>query len=186
MKKVALYLTLLALLLLSVLLVVLIYNSLVVKRNAVDNAWSQIDVQLKRRHDLIPNLVRAVQGYAAHERRTLEAVLAARSEAVRPAGPERRAQAESALSAAIGGVMAIAEAYPQLRAGENFAALQEELATGENRIAYARQYYNDAVLAYNNALHTVPSNLVAGLTGHREREYFRTADPERGPVEVRF
>lgn len=166
--------------------VVKVYNGLVVRRNAVDNAWAQTDVQLKRRHDLIPNLVETVKGYAVHERQTLEAVTAARAGALQAAGPARRAAAESALTSAIGDLFAVAEAYPQLQANQNFAALQEELSTSENRIAYSRQYYNDAVLTYNNSIHTVPANLVAGLTGFREREYFQAADTERGPTQVRF
>ncbi|MFI6325424.1 LemA family protein [Nonomuraea sp. NPDC050556] len=163
-----------------------VYNGLVTKRNAVDNAWAQIDVQLKRRHDLIPNLVETVKGYAAHERQTLEAVLQARAGAMQVAGPGERARAESVLSSAIGGLFAVAEAYPQLQANQNFAALQEELSTSENRIAYSRQYYNDAVLTYNNAIHTIPANMVAGVTGFHEREYFQVADAERGPTQVRF
>ncbi|GII84087.1 LemA protein [Sphaerisporangium siamense] len=162
------------------------YNGLVRRRGAVDNAWAQIDVQLKRRHDLIPNLVETVKGYAAHERGTLEAVTAARRQAASAHGPRDQAMAENMLTGALHGLFAVSEAYPALAADRNFAALQDELADGENRIAYSRQYYNDAVLAYNNGIQTVPANIVAGMAGFREREYFRAPGEERGPVQVRF
>ncbi len=167
-------------------LIISIYNGLVRKRNAVDNAWAQIDVQLRRRHDLIPNLVETVQGYAAHERQTLDSVVAARAAAISAQGPQQRAGAEDALTNALRSLFAVAEAYPQLRASENFGKLQEELGNTENRIAYTRQYYNDAVLTYNNSIQTVPSNLVAGLTGFQQREYFEAPHEERGPVQVSF
>ncbi|GAA3825260.1 LemA family protein [Sphaerisporangium flaviroseum] len=162
------------------------YNGLVRKRGAVDNAWAQIDVQLKRRHDLIPNLVETVKGYASHERQTLEAVIAARQQAVSAQGPQDQAAAENILSGALKNLFALSEAYPDLKANQNFAALQDELASSENRIAYSRQYYNDAVLAYNNGIQTVPSNIVAGMTGFQQREYFQAPGEERGPVQVRF
>ncbi|MEU9890017.1 LemA family protein [Sphaerisporangium sp. NPDC051011] len=171
---------------LLVLLLVSTYNGLVRKRGAVDNAWAQIDVQLKRRHDLIPNLVETVKGYAAHERGTLEAVVAARHQALMAQGPRDQASAENMLTGALKNLFAVSEAYPDLKANANFAALQEELATSENRIAYARQYYNDAVLAYNNGIQTVPANVVAGMTGFQAREYFQAPGEERGPVQVRF
>ncbi|OPG08221.1 hypothetical protein B1L11_28600 [Microbispora sp. GKU 823] len=150
-----------------------VYNRLVRTRNTVDNAWAQIDVQLKRRYDLIPNLVETVKGYAAHERATLEAVVVARAQAIGARGPEEQAAAENMLSGALKSLFAVAEAYPDLKASANFAELQEELAATENRIAYSRQYYNDAVLTYNNAIQTVPANIVAGMTGFTPREYFR-------------
>ncbi|MEW9530081.1 LemA family protein [Microbispora sp. NPDC049125] len=168
------------------LMLVSVYNRLVRGRNTVDNAWAQIDVQLKRRYDLIPNLVETVKGYAAHERQTLEAVIAARSQAIGAQGPAGRAAAENALSGALKSLFAVAEAYPGLKASDNFAELQEELAATENRIAYSRQYYNDAVLTYNNAIQTVPANVVAGMTGFTSREYFQAPGEERGPVQVRF
>ncbi|MFJ2029530.1 LemA family protein [Streptosporangium sp. NPDC087985] len=174
------------LVLLLVLLLTSVYNRLVRTRGAVDNAWAQVDVQLKRRHDLVPNLVETVKGYASHERQTLEAVVAARSQAISARTPRDQAVAENALSAALKTLFAVAEAYPDLKAGQNFADLQEELATTENRIAYSRQYYNDAVLTYNNAIQTVPANIVAGMTGFSPRDYFRAPDEERGPVQVRF
>ncbi|WP_433223893.1 LemA family protein [Microtetraspora malaysiensis] len=163
-----------------------LYNRLVRRRGAVDNAWAQIDVQLKRRHDLIPNLVETVKGYASHERQALEAVVAARSRAVGAQTPKDQAAAEDALSGALKGLFALAEAYPDLKASRNFSELQEELSDTENRIAYTRQYYNDAVLTYNNAIQTVPANIVAGMTGFAPREYFQAPGEERGPVQVRF
>ncbi|MCT9933831.1 LemA family protein [Planotetraspora sp. A-T 1434] len=166
--------------------VVSLYNRLVRGRNTVDNAWAQIDVQLKRRYDLIPNLVETVKGYASHERQTLEAVVAARSQAINAQGPADRAAAENMLSGALKSLFAVAESYPDLKASQNFAELQEELAATENRIAYSRQYYNDAVLTYNNAIQTVPANIVAGMTGFSPREYFQAPGEERGPVQVRF
>ncbi|MGW5266770.1 LemA family protein [Microbispora sp. NPDC004025] len=163
-----------------------VYNRLVRSHNNADNAWAQIDVQLKRRYDLIPNLVETVKGYAAHERATLEAVVAARSRAIGARGPAEQAAAENTLSDALKSLLAVAEAHPDLKASANFAEFQEELATTENRIAYSRQYYNDAVLTYNNAVQAVPANIVAGMTGFAPREYFQAPGEERGPVRVRF
>ena len=131
---------------------VLIYNGLVRRRNQVDNAWSQIDVQLKRRYDLIPNLVETVRGYAGHERGTLEAVTEARAMAINAQGPADQATAENALTGALKSLFAVAESYPDLRASQNFLELQQELSATEDRAAYARQYYNDAVLTYDNAV----------------------------------
>src|SRR4051795_5071984 len=148
------------------------YNSLVKKRNQVDNAWSQIDVQLKRRHDLIPNLVETVKGYAAHERGTFEAVTQARANAINAQTPADQAQAENVLSGALKSLFAVAEAYPDLKANQNFLNLQEELTASEDRVAYARQYYNDSVLKYNNKIQTIPSNVIAGMFNFQEREYF--------------
>jgi LemA protein len=173
---------------------VLAYNGLVRRRNQVDNAWAQVDVQLRRRHDLVPNLVATVQGYAAHERATLEAVARARAAALGSGGAGSPgaggvvavATAEQALGGALRGLFAVAEAYPALKADGTFGRLQEELAHTEDRAAYARQYFNDAVLAYNNAAAVFPRNLVAGLGGFRPREYFRVEGPESGPVTVRF
>ncbi|HEX8645593.1 MAG TPA: LemA family protein [Thermoleophilaceae bacterium] len=168
--------------------VVLIYNSLVAKRNRAENAWAQVDVQLRRRHDLIPNLVETVKGYAAHERGTFEAVTEARSAAQQAQGPAAQAQAETALSGALGRLMAVAENYPALRATENFQQLQTELGTTENKIATARQVYNDTVLTLNNACQQVPTNIVANAFGFRLREYFTVegGDPAREPVPVSF
>jgi LemA protein len=152
---------------------VVIYNGLVRRRNAVDNGWSQIDVQLKRRLDLIPNLVETVKGYAAHERDALEAVIAARNTAVAaPATPGAQAAADGPLVGALRQLFAVAEAYPDLKANQNFLALQEELTATEGRVAYARQFYNDAVLAYHNAMDQFPGVIVARLGGFGRREYF--------------
>ena len=171
---------------LVVLAVVLIYNSLVAKRNRAENAWAQVDVQLRRRHDLIPNLVETVKGYAAHERDTLDAVTQARVNAQQAEGPASQAQAENALSGALGRLMAVAESYPDLRATENFQQLQAELAGTENRIAVARQVYNDTVLTLNNACQQVPTNVVASMFGFRLREYFTVEGAARDPVAVGF
>jgi LemA protein len=165
------------------------YNRLVRQRNQVQASWAQIDVQLKRRHDLIPNLVETVKGYAAHERGTLEAVVAARSGAMSAAaapGPGGRAEAENMLTQALGRLFALAEAYPDLKANQNFAALQAELATTEDKIAYARQFFNSAVQTMNTSVQSVPTNLVAGLGGFRTMDFFEAAGAERGPVQVRF
>lgn len=175
-----------ALIMFFVLAAVGVYNGLIRKRGAVDNAWAQVDVQLKRRNDLIPNLVETVRGYAGHERQTLADVTAARSRAASAVTPSEHAAAESVLSRALTGLFAVAESYPDLKASSNFAQLQEELATTENRIAYSRQYYNDAVLTYNTAIQTVPANLIAGMTGFTAREYFQAPGDERGPVQVKF
>jgi LemA protein len=164
------------------------YNKLVRQRNQVDAAWAQIDVQLKRRYDLIPNLVETVKGYAAHERGTLDAVVQARNSAVLAAGqgPAARAQAENALTQTLGRLFALAEAYPNLKANENFLGLQGELSGTEDKIAYARQFYNSAVQTYNTSTQTIPTNLIAGIGGFRARDLFQAAGDERGPVQVRF
>ena len=165
------------------------YNGLVGRRNQVKNAWAQIDVQLKRRHDLIPNLVETVKGYMVHERGTLEAVTNARNLAtqVANAGPEVRAKAEGELSSALSRLLAVVENYPNLKANENFLALQEELTSTENKISFARQFYNDSVLRYNNSTQMFPSNIVAGMAGFKASEFFEvTATEEREPVKVSF
>ncbi len=167
-----------------VLLVVLGFNSLVRKRNRTDNAWAQVDVQLTKRHDLIPNVVESVKGYAAHERQTFEAVTAARAAAMATEGPAARAGAEDALTNAIGRLLAVAESYPQLQASANFLNLQEQLASVESGIAYARQYYNDAVLTYENARRQFPLMVIAGPFGFRQREYFKAATGTADPVQV--
>jgi LemA protein len=168
--------------------VVLAYNSLVAKRNRSENAWAQVDVQLRRRHDLIPNLVETVKGYAAHEQGTFTAVTQARAAAQQAQGPASQAQAETALSGALGRLLAVAEAYPVLRATENFQQLQAELGGTENKIATARQVYNDTVLTLNNACQQIPTNIVAGIFGFRLREYFRVeaGDAALEPAAVKF
>jgi len=165
------------------------YNGLVRLRNRIDSAWSQIGVQLERRHDLIPNLVETVKGYAAHERGTLEGVVQARNAAIqaKSAGPEEQAQAENVLTGALRQLFALAEAYPDLKANQNFLSLQEELTSTEDRIAYARQFYNDSVNKYDNKLEVFPSNLIAGAFSFKPREYFKTDDPaDREVPKVQF
>jgi LemA protein len=158
-------------------ILVALYNKLVRLRNRAENAWAQVDVQLRRRYDLIPNLVEAVKGYAAHERETFEEVTKARTAAQQAKGVEQQAQAENLLTQAIGRLFAVAEAYPELRATENFQQLQAQLADTEQKIAISRQVYNDAVLTYDNALETVPTNIVAGLFNFEPREYFEVEEP---------
>jgi LemA protein len=171
---------------LVVLFLVVTYNRLVRLRNRVEAAWSQIDVQLKRRHDLIPNLVETVKGYAAHERETLESVTQARQQAVAAKGVEEQAQAENMLTATLRQLFAVAEAYPDLKANQNFLALQEELTGTESRIAFSRQFYNEQVLAYDNALETFPSNTVAGMFNFEPKEYFEVEEGARTAVRVDF
>ena len=157
-------------------ILVALYNKLVRLRNRAENAWAQVDVQLRRRYDLIPNLVEAVKGYAAHERETFEEVTQARTVAQQAKGVQEQAQAENLLTQAIGRLFAVAEAYPELRATENFQQLQAQLAETEQKIAIARQVYNDAVLTYDNALETVPTNIVAGVFNFEPREYFEVEE----------
>ena len=168
--------------------VVGIYNSFVGLNVKAENAWSDIDVQLKRRYDLIPNVVETVKGYAGHERQTLEAVVNARSRAVsvQNAGPAERSQAEGALTSALRGLFALAEAYPQLRAAENFGQLQTTLADIENAIQNARRYYNAVVRDLNTRVQQFPSNLVAGLFGFRNREFFEVPDAQKETPQVKF
>ena len=166
--------------------VVAIYNGLVVLRNRFENAWSQIDVQLKRRTDLIPNLLETVKGYAAHEKEVFTKVTEARSALVNAQGVADQAQANNMLTGALKTLFAVAEAYPELKANQNFMMLQEELAGTESKIAYARQFYNDTVLKYDNKREKFPSNIIAGLFGFKEREYFETGEADREPVKVDF
>ena len=166
--------------------VVLLYNRLVRLRNRTENAWSQVDVQLRRRYDLVPNLVETVKGYAAHERATFEEVTRARAAAEAASGVTEQARAEKVLTAALGRLFALAEAYPELRATENFQRLQADLTDIEGDIAVARQVYNDTVLSYMNAIQTVPTNIVAGLFRFGPRPYFELEDAAREPVRVEF
>jgi LemA protein len=167
--------------------VAILYNRFVRLRNRVDNAWAQIEVQLKRRWDLIPNLVETVKGYAAHERETFESVTQARAGAQQAQTPAESAQAEGLLSQALGRLFAVAEAYPELQADENFRQLQAELAETENRIAVSRQVYNDTVLTFNNAIQTVPGVFFAGPFGFTKREFFDVEDEaQREPPQVSF
>ena len=183
----------LALLLLAVVLfgaplwVVSVYNRLVSLRNLVDNAWAQTDVQLRRRDDLIPNLVETVKGYATHESETFEKVTQARNAAMGAADPQAKAAAENALSSAVKSVFAVAEAYPELKANQGFASLQEELTNTEGFISECRSHYNDNVLIFNNALQVFPTDMVAGLFRFRPREFFDAPqDAEREPAKVPF
>jgi LemA protein len=171
---------------LLILVFILSYNGLVRLRNRIDNAWSQIDVQLKRRYDLIPNLVETVKGYAAHERGVFENVTQARANAINAQGPAQQAEAENVLSGALKSLFAVAEAYPDLKANQNFLSLQEELTSTEDRVAYARQFYNDSVLSYNNKLQTFPRNVIAGMFNFEKREYFEGEPEATGPVRVQF
>lgn len=174
---------------LFVLWLVGMFNSLVGARNEVGNAWSQIDVQLNRRHDLIPNLVETVKGYMTHERETLEAVTKARQQAVQITGAsvEDKARAENALSQTLRSLFAVSENYPQLKANENFLALQEELTSTENKISFARQYYNDAVLKLNNRIQMFPTNLFASAFNFKQAQFFEVESADaRKPVAVKF
>jgi LemA protein len=164
------------------------YNGLVRARNEVKSAWSSIDVQLKRRYDLIPNLIETVKGYAAHERQTLDAVTTARQQAVSfTGGVEERAKVENALTQTLRSLFALAEAYPDLKANQNFLALQEELSATENKIGFARQYYNDGVMHYKNKIEMFPSNLIAGMFNFRPEPFFQTeGDAERVAPQVKF
>ncbi|HUP19289.1 MAG TPA: LemA family protein [Gemmatimonadota bacterium] len=161
------------------------YNGLVTLRNQLQNAWAQIDVQLKRRYDLIPNLVETVKDYMQYEQDVLTQVTQARAAAVSAQGPAEQARAENVLTGALRQLFAVVENYPELKANENVMALQEELTSTENRISFARQFYNDNVMRFNTRLQTFPTNLVAGLLGFTAREFFATDDEaEREPVKV--
>lgn len=165
------------------------YNGLVRARNEVGNAWSQIDVQLNRRHDLIPNLVETVKGYMTHERETLEAVVKARQQAVQITGGsiEDKARVENALSQTLKSLFAVSENYPQLKANENFLALQEELASTENKISFARQYYNDSVMNLNNKVQMFPTNIFANMFNFQKAQFFEVESADiRKPVAVKF
>jgi LemA protein len=177
----------LGILVLLALVGILAYNGLIRRRNQVENAWSQIDVQLKRRLDLIPNLVETVKAYAAHERETLDAVVRARNAAIAaPDTPGAQGQADIALTGALRQLFALSEAYPDLKANQNFLALQEELTATEGRVAYARQFYNDSVLDYNNKLQQVPTNIFANMLKFERREYFEADEAARTVPTVEF
>lgn len=159
-----------------------IYNSLVKLKNQVKNAWAQIDVQLKRRHDLIPNLIETVKGYMTHERDTLENITKARSQAVQAEGVGDKAKAEGELTSALGKFNLVVENYPDLKANQNFLSLQEELTSTENKISFSRQNYNDQVLFYNNKIQMFPSNIVAGMFKFNEEEFFEIEDEKEKEV----
>ena len=163
------------------------YNGLIRGRNQVENAWSQIDVQLKRRIDLIPNLIETVKAYAAHEKSTLEAVINARNAAMAaPATPHGQAEADNQMTGALRQMFALGEAYPDLKANQNFLSLQEELSATEGRVAYARQFYNDSVLSYNNKLQAFPTVFFAQMLKFEKREYFETDEAAREVPKVQF
>ena len=166
--------------------VIVAYNGLVRLRNRVENAWAQIDVQLRRRYDLIPNLIETVKGYATHERETFQRVTEARSRGINASGVGEQAQAENMITSALKSLFAVAEAYPDLKANQNFLELQEELSGTEGRIAYARQFYNDSVLRLNTKIETFPTNIVANTFHFEPQEYFEADDTSRGPVSVQF
>ena len=163
-------------------LAVLAFNGLVRRRNQVDTAWSQITVQLKRRHDLIPNLVETVKGYAAHEKGTFEAVTAARTGAMNAQAsgdPGQSAQADNVLTGTLKSLFAVAEGYPELKANQNFLQLQEELSSTENRVAASRQFYNDRVLSYNTKIQTFPADMIAGTFHFATRDFFSVPDADQ-------
>ena len=184
----AIALVLLAVPVLVIIWLIGIYNGLVRLRNRVKNSWSQIDVQLKRRYELIPNLVETVKGYASHERETLEAVIAARQQAINVSDSVvEQAKAENMLSQTLRSLFAVAEAYPDLKANQNFLALQEELMSTENKISFARQHYNDSVMTYNNKTEMFPSNIVAGSFNFEAAEFFEiSGEEEREAPKVSF
>ena len=169
-----------------VLSVVLLYNSLVNLRNRVSEAWSDIDVQLKRRYDLIPNLISTVKGYAAHESGVFEKVTTARANAMQAGNAAEKAQAENMLSDTLKSLFAVAEAYPDLKANQNFLELQRELSDTENKIQASRRFYNGNVLSLNNKIDMFPSNIIASMFNFAKREFFEVADGEKAPVKVEF
>jgi LemA protein len=163
-----------------------IYNSLIILRGRVDNSWAQIDVQLKRRFDLIPNLVSSVKGYAQHEKETLEEVTASRTKYLSARTPEEKLGANSELTGALSRLFAVAENYPDLKASTNFLDLQNQLKDTEDKISYSRQFYNDTAMKFNIAIVKVPTSIIAGLFGFKGRPYFKTEGEERENVEVKF
>jgi LemA protein len=168
-------------------IVIGMYNSLITLRNRCDNAWSQVDVQLRRRYDLIPNLVETVKGYAKHESGVFEKVTQARASAVNAQTVKEQGQAENVLTGALKSLFAVAEAYPDLKANQNFLMLQEELAGTESKVAYARQFYNDVVMKFNMRQQVFPSNIIANMFSFKEREYFQIEEEiAKGPVKVQF
>ncbi|WP_107689876.1 LemA family protein [Coprothermobacter proteolyticus] len=169
-----------------VLIVIWIYNRLVQLKNRVQNAWHQIEVQLQRRHDLIPNLVETVKGYASHEKETFERVVAARNKAMSANTPGEMGKAEGELTQALGRLFALAESYPELKANENFIRLQEELTSTENKVAYARQAYNDTVMMFNQTIQMFPYNLLAGAMNLKPAEYYEAEEEAQNVPKVEF
>jgi len=168
-----------------ILFAILIYNRLIRLKVRVNNAWHQIDVQLKRRFDLIPNLVEAVKGYMNHERGTLESVTKARTQLI-TGTPAQRAEASDMITGALKSIFAVAESYPDLKANQNFMMLQEELSGTESKISYSRQFYNDSVMQFNEAIQVFPNNIFAGVFNFKARDYFKTEGEEREVVKVKF
>jgi LemA protein len=166
------------------LFVIVLYNRLVGIRNQVENAWKQIDVQLKRRHDLIPNLVEVVKDYMSYEQETLQQVIKARSSAIQAASPAEAIAAEGVLSGALGKLLAVVEAYPDLKANQNVSRLMEELSGTENKLAFARQFYNDSVNSLNNSVQSFPSNIIAGMFGFGMGAYFEVPEVEKAAPKV--
>lgn len=166
--------------------IVIMYNGFISMQKRIENAWSQIDVQLKRRADLIPNLIETVKGYARFEKKVLNEVTKARTEIMNAKTPAAAAKAENMLSGALKTIFAVAESYPTLRASENFKSLQEEFATTENKIAYARQFYNDSVMEFNTAIAQFPGNIIAGIFGFKEKTFFKIEEAEKKPVKADF
>jgi LemA protein len=169
-----------------VLYLIIAYNRFIVLKNRIDNAWSQIDVQLKRRFDLIPNLIETVKGYAKHEKKVFTEVTAARTAMMSANTMQEKAKANAQLSSTLKSLFAVAEDYPKLQANQNFMMLQEELSGTESKIAYARQAYNDSVLGYNNGIQVFPGSVVAGMFSFKQREFFKTDEVEKAPVKVKF
>ena len=180
------WIILIIVLVLIVIWAVNVYNNLIVLRNRVKDQWAQIDVQLKRRFDLIPNLVETVKGYTKHESETLEAVIKARNSYVSASLPEDQMKADGELTKAISKLFALTESYPELKANANFQELQKELTETESKIAAARQFYNDTVLVYNNKVSMVPSNIIAGMFKFKEEKFFEANETERENVQVKF
>lgn len=171
---------------LIILILVFLFNSLIGLRNRVNNAWSQIDVQLKKRADLVPNLVETVKGYMKHEKTTFTEITKARTAVLEAKSIKEKAKAENFLSGTLKTLFAVAENYPQLRASQNFLMLQEELSGIESKVAYARQFYNDSVLEYNNFIQGFPGNIMSAVLGFKERDFFEIEETERKPVRVKF
>ncbi len=167
-------------------LAVIMYNSLIRLRNQVDNSWAQIDVQLKRRSNLIPNLIETVKGYMKHEKDTLENVTKARTSMMNAEGVHGTAEASNMLSGALKSLFAVSENYPDLKASQNFIQLQEEIAGTENKIAYARQHYNDMVMVFNTKIQTIPNNMIAGMFKFTEKELFEASEEDKKNVKVKF
>ncbi|MHB0913462.1 MAG: LemA family protein [Armatimonadota bacterium] len=179
-------LVILGIVVIGVLWIVYLYNRMVVLRNRINNAWSQIDVQLRRRYDLIPNLVETVKGYATHEKEVFQRVTEARAQMQSARTVAEQGEAQNMITQALKSLFAVAEAYPNLKANQNFLMLQEELSGTESKIAYARQFYNDSVMAYNTLIQSFPANTLAGPFGFTERDYFRMEETAREPVQVKF